>query len=264
MHSLPNTVRPAIAMIELIFAIVVMGIAMMSAPQLIATAAQSGYVSIEQEAVNEASSHLNNILSYLWDEQLSYVYESGNSYQAVLLSVSHGDGDLNISGQYYRKGTPARSARTFMRGDSTTYSASTIGWDSGESTKGDEDDIDDENDYKDEPFSPYYSIDNPFLVYYNDYDGDEDDIDDENDETSEAFIKKSAAIRLVKRREEKKKRKLASVKNDLKQRAKTAAKCGPNQRVTKIGPRLYKCITKTAKDKKKSKILKKWHRIYKG
>jgi len=143
MHSLPNTVRPAIAMIELIFAIVVMGIAMMSAPQLIATAAQSGYVSIEQEAVNEASSHLNNILSYLWDEQLSYVYESGNSYQAVLLSVSHGDGDLNISGQYYRKGTPARSARTFMRGDSTTYSASTIGWDSGESTKGDEDDIDD-------------------------------------------------------------------------------------------------------------------------
>ncbi len=44
--------RPAIAMIELIFAIVIIGIVLMSVPQLISTAAKSGYVTIQQEAIS--------------------------------------------------------------------------------------------------------------------------------------------------------------------------------------------------------------------
>jgi len=60
--------RPAIAMIELIFAIVIMGIVMMSAPMLVSTASKSGFVAIQQEGISEVASQLNMILSYAWDE----------------------------------------------------------------------------------------------------------------------------------------------------------------------------------------------------
>jgi len=48
--------RKAIAMIELIFAIVVIGIALLSVPNLIYTATESGYTSLQQEAIASASS----------------------------------------------------------------------------------------------------------------------------------------------------------------------------------------------------------------
>jgi hypothetical protein len=63
-----TTLRPAIAMVELIFAIVIMGIVLMSAPMLISTASKSGYVAIQQEAINEAASQVNMIMGYHWDE----------------------------------------------------------------------------------------------------------------------------------------------------------------------------------------------------
>ena len=61
--------RPAIAMIELIFAIVIMGIVMMSAPMLIATSSQSGYAALQQEAVSTTASQIQTIMSTMWDEQ---------------------------------------------------------------------------------------------------------------------------------------------------------------------------------------------------
>ena len=60
--------RKAIAMIELIFAIAVMGIALMSVPNLISIAAKSGYVSMQQEAIATAASHFNLIMTKQWDE----------------------------------------------------------------------------------------------------------------------------------------------------------------------------------------------------
>lgn len=59
--------RPAIAMIELIFALVIMGIVLMSAPQLVSLAQQSGYVSTQQEAIASVASHMSMILSRHWD-----------------------------------------------------------------------------------------------------------------------------------------------------------------------------------------------------
>ena len=56
--------RPAIAMIELIFALVIMGIALMSAPMLITVSTQSIEVSLQQESLNEASSRVNMLLTY--------------------------------------------------------------------------------------------------------------------------------------------------------------------------------------------------------
>jgi len=81
--------RPAIAMIELIFAIVIMGIVMMSAPMIISTAAKSGYVTIQQEAINEAASQINMIMGYHWDES-----SSDETFLDPILSVTHGDGAI--------------------------------------------------------------------------------------------------------------------------------------------------------------------------
>jgi len=60
--------RPAIAMIELIFALVIMGIVLMSAPQLVSQAMKSGYTSTQQELIAAATSHMSLVLSRHWDE----------------------------------------------------------------------------------------------------------------------------------------------------------------------------------------------------
>ena len=80
--------RPAIAMIELIFAIVIMGIILMSAPMLISTATKSGYVAIQQEAINEAASQINMIMGYHWDEG-----SSNEFFIDPILTVSNGNID---------------------------------------------------------------------------------------------------------------------------------------------------------------------------
>jgi len=60
--------RPAIAMIELIFAIVIMGIVLSSAPMLISTASTSGYVALQQEAIAAGATKIGLILTHHWDE----------------------------------------------------------------------------------------------------------------------------------------------------------------------------------------------------
>jgi len=63
--------KPAIAMIELIFALVIMGIVLMSAPLLIQQSIRSGNVALQQEAIAAAASQTSIILSMHWDEQNS-------------------------------------------------------------------------------------------------------------------------------------------------------------------------------------------------
>ena len=139
-----KTLRPAIAMIELIFAIVIMGIVLMSAPMLISTAAKSGYVAIQQEAINEAASQVNMIIGYHWDESTT-----DESFLDPIVQVSAGHAELkeaNISGVLtgHRLGTPQESLRGFIRSDGNRTSASIIGIiDTGETGQYNEDDIDD-------------------------------------------------------------------------------------------------------------------------
>ena len=136
-----QTKRPAIAMIELIFALVIMGIVLMSAPQLIATATKSGFTAIQQEAINEAASQVNMIMGYHWDEN-----DANESFVDPILTTN-GYADLNeYNHTARRKGTPLESYRTFVRSDGAKLSASTIGTDTGETIGNhDEDDIDDFN-----------------------------------------------------------------------------------------------------------------------
>jgi len=136
--------RPAVAMIELIFALIIMGIVMMSAPMLISTATQSGYVAIQQEGINEAATQLNIILDYAWDEN------DTNGSHATVLNVTNGFGELNgttfTAGthQKRRAGTPTLSPRLYKSYDGAEFNASSIGLDAGE-TVATLDDIDDFN-----------------------------------------------------------------------------------------------------------------------
>jgi hypothetical protein len=126
--------RPAIAMIELIFAIVIMAIVLLSAPQLIRTSTQSGYVAIQQEAINEAASQVNLILGYSWDEN-----NTNEIFLPSVLRVTHGDASLKEVGSTGRRaGTPTHSYRSLYRADGKDFNASVIGSDGGDS-----DDMDD-------------------------------------------------------------------------------------------------------------------------
>ena len=105
--------RPAVAMVELIFSIVIIGIVLMSAPMVISTANKSGFLSLQQEAISAAASELNMILTYPWDE--------GNTDESLASPIlgTAGAGDLNeavITGNATgrRWGTDLRSKRRFI------------------------------------------------------------------------------------------------------------------------------------------------------
>ena len=123
-----NPLRPAIAMIELIFAIVIMGIILMSAPMLISTAAKSGYVAIQQEAINEAASRVNMIMGYHWDENsadetvLDPILQTASPV-TDLAEATYIDGN----GTGRRIGTPRESYRSFVRPDNTRGTATAAG-----------------------------------------------------------------------------------------------------------------------------------------
>jgi len=134
--------RPAIAMIELIFAIVIMGIVLMSAPMLISTASKSGYVAIQQEGINEAATKVNMIMGYHWDES-----SANELYLDPILRVTSGSNGLDsadVNGSR-RKGTPKESYRSFIRFDGTDDLNASISTSFGNAADGDteEDDIDD-------------------------------------------------------------------------------------------------------------------------
>ena len=117
-----NNLRPGIAMIELIFALVIMAIALMSAPMLISTATKSGFVAVQQEGINEAAARVSMVMGYHWDEN-----DANESYLDPILGVSAsadtGLKEYNSTGR--RIGTPLVSQRSFIRSDGTKPNAST-------------------------------------------------------------------------------------------------------------------------------------------
>ncbi|PHS33680.1 MAG: hypothetical protein COA92_04015 [Sulfurovum sp.] len=87
--------RPAVAMIELIFSLVIMGIVLLSAPMLISQATKSSFLAFQQESISIVSAHANALMTYAWDEQntLSQV----NFVNAVLQVNSNADSELNAT-----------------------------------------------------------------------------------------------------------------------------------------------------------------------
>jgi len=120
--------RPAIAMIELIFAIVIIGIVLMSAPMLISTAAKSGYVVIQQEAISETASRVNMIMGYHWDENsadetiLDPILQTASPVTDLAESTY-----IDGNGTGRRIGTPRESYRSFVRPDNSRVTATVAG-----------------------------------------------------------------------------------------------------------------------------------------
>ncbi len=64
-----HPMRKAIAMIELIFAIVIIGISLLSIPNLLMVSSNSTLITLQQESIAMAASHTNALMTYAWDEQ---------------------------------------------------------------------------------------------------------------------------------------------------------------------------------------------------
>ncbi len=130
--------RPAIAMLELIFAIVIMGIVLMSAPMFISTATQSSIVALQQEGISEAVSRVSMVQTYPWDEA-----DTNDSCIPPVLHVTNGDSELDMVANDRRVGVPLdSSSRTFICGTRNDFNASAIGTDTGETENDDIDDFD--------------------------------------------------------------------------------------------------------------------------
>jgi len=136
--------RPAIAMLELVFSLIIIGIVLMSAPRLISTANKSGYVALQQEAISAAASEIGMILTYHWDEK-----DTDENLSTPILSTA---GDANLNEQVdannnptgIRAGTSIFSQRSFLTSLSTRLSATAVnklGKDTGDNNISD--DIDD-------------------------------------------------------------------------------------------------------------------------
>ena len=91
-----TALRPAIAMIELIFAIVVIGITLLSIPPLLSSATKSSIVSFQQESIAIAASHTNALMTYAWDEQNT---DSKVSHLSSILNTTNGTALLSVVGR---------------------------------------------------------------------------------------------------------------------------------------------------------------------
>ena len=137
--------RDGVAMLELIFAIVVMGIVMLAAPMLMSQATQGSLNTVKQEAINAAAAQISLVQSVQWDES-----DTNPSTGAPILKVTSGYPNFDevtsaISGTTVnvgrRAGTPQTSKRSFVfskLNPSLRLGASAIGPDGG-----DNDDVDD-------------------------------------------------------------------------------------------------------------------------
>ncbi len=118
--------RPAIAMIELIFAIVVIGITLLSVPLMVNQASQSTYTTLQQEAIAAAASDMGLILSREWDDA-----NTNDSLDSTILTTA--STNYNLAAR-----TNLRSRTYYTSIGGTRTASTTLGSDSSDS-----DDIDD-------------------------------------------------------------------------------------------------------------------------
>ncbi|QIR76904.1 hypothetical protein FA592_11930 [Sulfurospirillum diekertiae] len=86
--------RSAMSMIELVFAIVIMGIAVMSLPLILTQVQNNNAFAMQQEAILAAKAKIGDILTYEWDDN-SY---SATAQRSYVLDTLNGNGDLNRTG----------------------------------------------------------------------------------------------------------------------------------------------------------------------
>lgn len=120
--------KKGIAMIELIFALVIMGIVLLSAPMLIQQSIHSSNIALQQEAISALATHLNMILTMNWDNNKTILDTNETSPFNF-----PPDGLIGVTGRSTEVGVNILTPSTFL------------GKDSGETTFSDFNDIDDFN-----------------------------------------------------------------------------------------------------------------------
>lgn len=125
--------RYAFSMIELIFAIVIIGVSVISLPMMTQATSKAIEENLVQEAVFAASTELNQVVSYYWDENsiqgndsLSKVINTGDCNDISKLMPGH------VNQPLHRR----------CLDDTTENPSPSLGFDSGESPS-DKNDIDD-------------------------------------------------------------------------------------------------------------------------
>jgi len=99
--------KKAIALIELIFAIVIIGITMLTIPNLLNTTTKAATNVITQEAVSSGASHIAMIMSQYWDEACA-------NNDSPILYVLAGDIELNEANASKRRvGSNKNTTRRF-------------------------------------------------------------------------------------------------------------------------------------------------------
>lgn len=141
----------AIAMIELIFAIVIIGIVLLSAPTLISNATQSSMIVLQQEAIAAISSDLAMITTRYWDE--NDANESrGNS---ILKTDSVLSAFVETNNTGHMAGTALTSERSYVdkTGDKNATATDPINFGPNYAVTGEDDNIsygyDDMDDFDD-------------------------------------------------------------------------------------------------------------------
>lgn len=128
--------KRGIAMIELIFAIVIMGIALLSAPMLIQQSIASSNVALQQEAIAAVASHMGVILSKHWDEGDTNL--SSGVAPVITLTNAVAGSPFNLAG--IDMNTTNVSGRTSSVSGNAINASAILGQDNG-----DFDDVDDYN-----------------------------------------------------------------------------------------------------------------------
>lgn len=119
--------RSAMSLIELVFTIVIMGIAVMSLPLILTQVQRNDAFAMQQEAILAAKAKLGNILTYEWDHN-SYDSTASRSF---VLATSSPDTELNCNGTTFRR-LGHVNADSRRKCSATGASASAIGADAGD------------------------------------------------------------------------------------------------------------------------------------
>lgn len=132
--------KSAFSMIELIFAIVIIGITVISLPMVNQVISKSTESNLVQEAIFASSAEINQILSYRWDENSI----QNNDILSKVIWASSSDCDTSTKLRPGHIDAPLH--RRCLDNNTTAITpTANLGLDTGESTTNDSDDIDDFN-----------------------------------------------------------------------------------------------------------------------
>jgi hypothetical protein len=124
--------RNGSSMIELVIAIVIMGIAIMTLPMMLTTVQNNNNFALQQEAILMARTQLGDIMTYPWDE-----HSEDSSFNVGILDTN-GDNDFNRTNRIGL--VKANKRRKFFTLPTSATAPINLGQDTG-----DYDDIDDFN-----------------------------------------------------------------------------------------------------------------------